>query len=160
LGKGAAVAAITVAALAFVGSALGWSRQAALERHATALTGLRPSIVCETGFEHRQGVKAGGTEYLGFTSGTRLIVLAPGICRSLASRDVSSTGFAFATWVLAHELGHVVNKTTDETVAECYALQHWRQLAAALGLREPSAAQVARVAAAHDRLPIAYRGAC
>jgi hypothetical protein len=160
LGKGAVVAAVAVAALAFVSTATAWSRQAALERHATELTGLRPSVVCETAFEHRQGVRAGGTEYLGFTSGTRLVVLAPGICRSLASRDVLSTGFALATWVLAHELGHVVNRTTDETAAECYALEHWRQLAAALGLRLPSAAQEARVAAAHDRLPAAYRGVC
>lgn len=160
MGKGLTVAAIAVTALAFVGTATGWSRQAALERSAAELTGGRPSVVCETAFEHAQGVKAGGTEYLGFTRGTRLVVLAPRVCRALAVRDLTSTDFAHATWVLAHELGHVVNGTTDETAAECYALAHWRELAARLGLERPTASQKARVTAAHDHLPVSYRGRC
>jgi hypothetical protein len=160
MGRGGAVAAIAVVALVFVGTATGWTRQAGLERRAMQLTGLRPSIVCETAFEHAEGVKAGKTEYLGFTRGTRLVVLSPDTCRSVSASHIATPRFALATWVLAHELGHVVNGTTNETAAECYALAHWRKLAGLLGLTRPSPAQEERVAAAHDRLPPAYREGC
>lgn len=133
-----------------------------LEQRAATLTGLRTPIVCETAHEHAQGVKAGGSAYHGFTLATRpgLVVLAPFVCRLLRAGDRETPAFAFAVWVLAHELGHVVRDTSDETAAECYAMERWSQLAARLGLSAPSPDQVARVRAAHDALPARYRGAC
>ncbi len=154
--------AIVAAALTMASTASPWSRQATLEQRATTLTGLRTPIVCETAFEHAQGVKAGGTAYYGFTLATspRLVVLAPSVCRLLRTADRETPAFAFAVWVLAHELGHVVRDTNDETVAECYAMERWTQLAARLGLAAPTPDQVARVAAGHDALPARYRRAC
>ena len=162
MGRGAAVAAIVVAALTMASTASPWSRQATLEQRARTLTGLRTPIVCETALEHAQGVKAGGTGYYGFTLATspRLVVLAPSVCRQLRTADLETTAFAFGVWVLAHELGHVVRDTNDETVAECYAMDRWVQLAARLGLTAPTPDQVARVAAGHDALPSRYRRAC
>lgn len=162
VGKGAAVVAIVAAALTMASTASPWSRQATLEQRARTLTGLRTPIVCETALEHAQGVKAGGTAYYGFTLATspRLVALAPSVCRSLRVADLQSPAFAFAVWVLAHELGHVVRDTNDETVAECYAMDRWAQLAARLGLAAPTPDQVARVAAGHDALPARYRRAC
>jgi hypothetical protein len=162
VGKTAVVVAIFAAAFTFIGTASPWSRQASLEQKATALTSMRPAIVCETPLEHTQGVKAGKTVYYGFTLAThpKLVVLSPSICRSLAKRDLSSPDFALAVYVLAHELGHVVRDTTNETAAECYALEHWRSLGTLFGLSAPTESQVATVAAAHDRLPLRYRGAC
>jgi hypothetical protein len=162
VGRGAAVVAIVAAALTMASTASPWSRQASLEQRATTLTGLQTPIVCETALEHAQGVKAGGTAYYGFTLATspRLVVLAPSVCRLLRTADRETPAFAFAVWVLAHELGHVVRDTNDETVAECYAMERWTQLAARLGLAAPTPDQVARVAAGHDALPARYRRAC
>ena len=117
VGRGAAVVAIVAAALTMASTASPWSRQAMLEQRAATLTGLRAPIVCETAFEHAQGVKAGGTAYYGFTLTTspRLVVLAPSVCRLLRTADRETPAFAFAVWVLAHELGHVVRATNDET---------------------------------------------
>ena len=162
MGKVVIVVATFAAALTFIGTASPWTRQSSLEHKAAELTGLKPAIVCETKFEHLQGVKAGKTGYYGFTLATHpgLVVLSPSICRSLARRELASPEFALAVYVLAHELGHVERDTTDETTAECYALDHWRSLGALFGFDEPTASQAARVAAAHDRLPLDYRGPC
>lgn len=162
MGKVVIVIATFAAALTCISTASPWSRQASLEQKAAELTGLKPAIVCETKFEHSQGVKAGNTVYFGFTLATHpgLVVLSPSICRSLARRELASTGFALAVYVLAHELGHVERDTTGETAAECYALDHWRSLGALFGLDAPTESQVARVASAHDRLPPRYRGPC
>jgi hypothetical protein len=162
MGKAGAAVAIVAAALTLTGTASPWSRQPSFELQAAALTGLRPAIVCETAFEHSEGVKAGRIAYYGFTLRTRpaLVALAPSICRALQARAVGSTDFAFATWVLAHELGHVVMRTKDETAAECYAMERWRALAALFGVASPTPEQAARVSTAHDRLPDRYQGAC
>ena len=139
-----------------------WSRQATLEQRAAALTGLRTPIVCETTLEHAQGVKAGKTAYYGFTLATspRLVVLAPSICRSLRTGRLDSPAFAFAVWVLAHELGHAVRATNDETAAECYAMERWAELALRLGVPRLTSEQIARVSAAHEALPARYRRGC
>jgi hypothetical protein len=154
--------AVIVAALTMASTASPWSRQATLEQHATTLTGLRTPIVCETAFEHAQGVKAGRTAYYGFTLAThpRLVVLAPSVCRSLRAADRKSPAYAFAVWVLAHELGHVARDTNDETAAECYAMDHWVELASSLGVSQLTSEQIARVTAAHEALPARYRRAC
>jgi hypothetical protein len=162
VGRGAAVVAVVAAALTMASTASPWSRQAALEQRATTLTGLRTPIVCETAYEHAQGVKAGRTAYHGFTLATspRLVVLAPSICRSLRLADLESPAFAFAVWVLAHELGHVVRDTNDETAAECYAMERWTELAARMGVSQLTSEQLARVRDAHDALPARYRRGC
>ena len=149
-------------ALTMASAASPWSRQATLEQRATKLTGLRTPIVCETALEHAQGVKAGGTGYYGFTLATspRLVVLAPSGCRSLRTADPESPAFAFAVWVLAHELGHVVRDTNDETAAECYAMARWGDLAIRMGVPQLTSEQIARVSAAHDALPARYRRGC
>jgi hypothetical protein len=154
--------AVVAAALTMASTASPWSRQATLERHAATFTGLRAPIVCETALEHAQGVKAGGTAYYGFTLATspRLVVLAPSVCRSLRTADRKSPAFAFAVWVLAHELGHVVRDTNDETAAECYAMERWTELASRLGASQLTPEQVARVNAAHASLPAKYTRAC
>ena len=160
--KGAAIVAIVAAALTMASTASPMNGQATLEGRATTLTGLRTPIVCETALEHAEGVKASGTAYYGFTLATspRLVVLAPSVCRPLRTAGRETPAFAFAVWVLAHELGHVVRDTNDETVAECYAMERSTQLAARLGLAAPTPDQVARVAAGHDALPARYRRAC
>ena len=162
MGRCAAVVAAIAMALTMASAASPWSRQTTLEQRATKLTGLRTPIVCETAVEHAQGVKASRTGYNGFTLATspRLVVLAPFVCRSLRTSDPESPAFAWAVWVLAHELGHVVRDTNDETAAECYAMARWGDLAIRMGAPRLTSDQIARVSAAHDALPSRYRLSC
>ena len=157
------VAAVLIVALTFVSATSAYSQPPALEAVGYAVTGEHFQVFCQTvkdqdAFAQEWGNQPRGTTFVDIGR----IELAPDVCTAFRfPRQVAKWSDAYVyALVFAHELGHALLRTYDETRAECYGLAHYVQVGRLLGMPPPTRAQKVAVLRAHAQLPAKYRGSC
>lgn len=80
---------------------------------------------------------------------TKEVELPPRTClpmeQWLRGKRVSRKTFAYALFVLAHEVGHIKNNSPDEDEADCYASKKYTALARLFGVKSASTLRELRI---------------
>jgi hypothetical protein len=146
------------------------TEEPALER----LAGIAPVYCAQDSADWQATAAANGDDprawgFTAWTSGPDGVYLDPATCTGIRMAIADPTGLTFegtSDWrwyvargieVLAHESGHVVFATWDETLAECWGVAHWRALMLALGIPPDVRGRAVHVAARAPLAPVPAR---
>lgn len=142
---------IAVAAVLLLGILAGRAAAATEEPALEQLAGVAPVFCAGSTADWKTTAAANDNDpaawgFTAWSEGPDGVYLDPATCTGIRMALADPTGRSFewtTDWrwyvargieVLAHESGHVVFATWDETLAECWGIAHWRSLMLALGI--------------------------